>query len=148
MRKILVIHGPNLNLLGTREPEIYGKMTLKEINAKLNQYAKSKKISLKIVQTNWEGKIIDLIQKAKGRFDGIIINPAAYTHYSIAIYDTILAVGIPAMEVHLSNIYKREEFRRKSVIASACLGQICGFGWKGYVMALDSLIEILGRKNH
>jgi len=148
MRKILVIHGPNLNLLGTREPEIYGKMTLKEINAKLNQYAKSKKISLKIVQTNWEGKIIDLIQNAKGGFDGIIINPAAYTHYSIAIYDTILAVGIPAMEVHLSNIYKREEFRRKSVIASACLGQICGFGWKGYVMALDSLIEILGRKNH
>ena len=148
MRKILVIHGPNLNLLGTREPEIYGKMTLKEINAKLNQYAKSKKISLKIVQTNWEGEIIDLIQKAKGKFDGIIINPAAYTHYSIAIYDTILAVGIPAIEVHLSNIYKREEFRRKSVIAPACLGQICGFGWKGYVMALDSLIEILGRKNH
>jgi len=148
MRKILVIHGPNLNLLGTREPEIYGKMTLKEINANLNQYAKSKKVSLKIVQTNWEGKIIDLIQNAKGGFDGIIINPAAYTHYSIAIYDTILAVGIPAIEVHLSNIYKREEFRRKSVIAPACLGQICGFGWKGYVMALDSLIEILGRKNH
>ena len=148
MRKILVIHGPNLNLLGTREPEIYGKMTLKEINAKLNQYAKSKKISLKIVQTNWEGKIVDLIQNAKGGFDGIIINPAAYTHYSIAIYDTILAVGIPTIEVHLSNIYKREEFRRKSVIAPACAGQICGFGWKGYVMALDSLIEIIGRKNH
>ena len=148
MRKILVIHGPNLNLLGSREPEIYGKMTLKEINTNLNQYAKNKKISLKIVQTNWEGKIVDLIQKAKEKFDGIIINPAAYTHYSIAIYDTILAVGIPAIEVHLSNIYKREEFRRKSVIAPACLGQICGFGWKGYVMALDSLIEILGRKNH
>jgi len=148
MRKILVIHGPNLNLLGSREPEIYGKMTLKEINTNLNQYAKNKKISLKIVQTNWEGKIVDLIQKAKEKFDGIIINPAAYTHYSIAIYDTILAVGIPTIEVHLSNIYKREEFRRKSVIAPACLGQICGFGWKGYVMALDSLIEILGRKNH
>lgn len=148
MRKILVIHGPNLNLLGTREPEIYGKMTLKEINANLNQYAKSKKISLKIVQTNWEGKIIDLIQKAKGKFDGIIINPAAYTHYSIAIYDTILAVGIPTIEIHLSNIYKREEFRRKSVIAPACMGQICGFGLKSYIMAVDVLTEILGRKNH
>src|SRR3990170_803239 len=146
MLKILVIHGPNLNLLGTREPEIYGKMTLKEINAKLNQYAKSKKISLKIVQTNWEGKIIDLIQNAKGGFDGIIINPAAYTHYSIAIYDTILAVGIPAMEVHLSNIYKREEFRRKSVIAPACLGQICGFGLKSYLLALNVLVDILKEK--
>ncbi|HKZ21618.1 MAG TPA: type II 3-dehydroquinate dehydratase [candidate division Zixibacteria bacterium] len=148
MRKILVIHGPNLNLLGTREPEIYGKMTLKEINANLNQYAKSKKVSLKIVQTNWEGKIIDLIQKAKGKFGGIIINPAAYTHYSIAIYDTILAVGIPTIEVHLSNIYKREEFRRKSVIAPACMGQICGFGLKSYIMAVDALTEILERKNH
>lgn len=146
MRKILVIHGPNLNLLGAREPEIYGKMTLKEINANLNKYAKNKKISLKIVQTNWEGKIIDLIQKARGKFDGIIINPAAYTHYSIAIYDTILAVGIPTVEVHLSNIYKREEFRRKSVIAPACVGQICGFGWRSYILAIEALIEILEKK--
>ena len=146
MRKILVIHGPNLNLLGTREPEIYGKMTLKEINANLNKYAKNKKISLKIVQTNWEGKIIDLIQKARGKFDGIIINPAAYTHYSIAIYDTILAVGIPTVEVHLSNIYKREEFRRKSVITPACVGQICGFGWRSYILAIEALIEILEKK--
>lgn len=148
MRKILVIHGPNLNLLGTREPGIYGKMTLKEINANLNKYAKNKKISLKIVQTNWEGKIIDLIQKAKGKFDGIIINPAAYTHYSIAIYDTILAVGIPTIEIHLSNIYKREEFRRKSVIAPACVGQICGLGWKSYILGIDALIGFFRRKNH
>lgn len=148
MRKILVIHGPNLNLLGTREPGIYGKMTLKEINANLNKYAKNKKISLKIVQTNWEGKIIDLIQKAKGKFDGIIINPAAYTHYSIAIYDAIIAVGIPTMEVHLSNIYKREEFRRKSVIAPACVGQICGLGWKSYILGIDALIGFFRRKNH
>jgi len=145
MRKILVIHGPNLNLLGAREPEIYGKMTLKEINANLNKYAKNKKISLKIVQTNWEGGIIDLIQKARGKFDGIIINPAAYTHYSIAIYDTILAVGIPTVEVHLSNIYKREEFRRKSVIAPACLGQICGLGWKSYILGIDTLLEFLDK---
>ena len=146
MKKILIIHGPNLNLLGTREPEIYGKMTLREINANLNKYAKEKKISLKIVQSNSEGKIIDLIQKAKGKFDGIIINPAAYTHYSIAIYDTILAVGIPTIEVHLSNIYKREEFRRKSVIAPACVGQICGFGWRSYILGMDALIEVLEKK--
>ena len=146
MRKILVIHGPNLNLLGTREPEIYGKMTLKEINANLNKYAKNKKISLKIVQSNSEGEIINLIQKAKGKFDGIIINPAAYTHYSIGIYDTILAVEIPTVEVHLSNIYKREEFRRKSVITPACVGQICGFGWRSYILAIEALIEILEKK--
>lgn len=145
MKKILVIHGPNLNLLGTREPEIYGRMTLKELNSSLNRYAKPKKVTLKIVQSNWEGEIIDLIQKAKGKFDGIIINPAAYTHYSIAIYDTILAVGIPTVEVHLSNIYKREEFRRKSVIAPACVGQICGLGWKSYILGIDALIEILNK---
>lgn len=147
MKKFLVIHGPNLNLLGTREPEIYGKMTLKELNSKLVQYAKQKKISLKIVQSNWEGEIIDWIQKAKGKFDGIILNPAAYTHYSIAIYDAILAGGIPTIEVHLSNIYKREEFRRKSVIAPACLGQICGMGWKSYILGLDAFINFLQKKS-
>ncbi len=145
MKKILIIHGPNLNLLGKREPEIYGKMSLKELNSNLNQYAKSKKISLKIVQSNSEGEIIDLIQKAEGKFGGIIINPAAYTHYSIAIYDTILAVGIPTVEVHLSNIYRREEFRRKSVIAPACVGQICGFGWKSYILAIDALAEVFNK---
>ena len=148
MKKILIIHGPNLNLLGTREPEIYGKITLKEINSNLHQYAKEKKISLKIVQSNLEGEIINLIQKAKGEFDGIIINPAAYSHYSLAIFDSVLAVGIPTIEVHLSNIYKREEFRRKSVIAPACMGQICGFGLKSYIMAVDAFIEIFERKNH
>ncbi len=135
-----------MNLLGTREPEIYGKMSLKELNANLNKHAKEKKISLKIAQSNWEGKIIDLIQQAKGKFDGIIINPGAYTHYSIAIYDTILAVGIPTVEVHLSNIYKREEFRRKSVIALACVGQICGFGWKSYILGIEGLIQILKKR--
>jgi len=145
MKKILVIHGPNLNLLGAREPEIYGRMTLKELNSKLMLYAKQKKITLKILQSNWEGEIIDWIQNAKGKFDGIILNPAAYTHYSFAIYDTILAVGIPTVEVHLSNIYKREEFRRKSVIAPACVGQICGMGWKSYILGMDALIEFLDK---
>ncbi len=146
MAKILVIHGPNLNLLGRREPEIYGKMTLKDINALLQKEAKLKNANIKAVQTNSESEIITQLQKARGKFDGIIINPAAYTHYSYAIYDTVLAVGIPTIEVHLSNIYKREEFRRKSVIAPACVGQICGFGYRSYLLALNVLVEILKEK--
>ena len=146
MPKILVIHGPNLNLLGRREPEIYGKMTLKDINGLLQKEAKLKNANIKAVQTNSESEIITQLQKARGKFDGIIINPAAYTHYSYAIYDTVLAVGIPTIEVHLSNIYKREEFRRKSVIAPACLGQICGFGYRSYLSALNVLLDILKEK--
>jgi 3-dehydroquinate dehydratase-2 len=146
MPKILVIHGPNLNLLGRREPEIYGKMTLKDINGLLQKEAKLKNAHIRAVQTNSESEIITQLQKARGKFDGIIINPAAYTHYSYAIYDTVLAVGIPTIEVHLSNIYKREEFRRKSVIAPACLGQICGFGYRSYLLALNVLLEILKEK--
>ena len=129
MPKILVIHGPNLNLLGTRELEIYGKMTLKDINALLQKEAKLKNTHIKAIQTNSESEIITQLQKARGKFDGIIINPAAYTHYSYAIYDTVLADGIPNIEVHFSNISKREEFRRKWGIGPACLGQICGFGY-------------------
>jgi len=146
MLKILVIHGPNLNLLGTREPEIYGKMTLKDINALLQKETKLKNANIKAVQTNSESEIITQLQKARGKFDGIVINPAAYTHYSYAIYDTVLAVGIPTIEVHLSNIYKREEFRRKSVIAPACVGQICGFGYRSYLLALHVLLDILKEK--
>ena len=147
MSRILVIHGPNLNLLGTREPKIYGKQTLKDINSLLQKEARAKNVILKAVQTNSESEIITLLQKAKGRFDGVIINPAAFTHYSYAIYDTILALGLPTIEVHLSNIYKREEFRRKSVIAPACVGQICGFAYRSYLLALQVLIEILKEKN-
>lgn len=143
MLKILVIHGPNLNLLGTREPEIYGRQTLKDINGLLLGEAKTKNVSLRAIQTNSEGEIITLLQRARGKFGGIIINPAAFTHYSYAIYDTILAIGIPTIEVHLSNIYKREEFRRKSVIAPACVGQICGFGYRSYLLALSVLVEHL-----
>ncbi len=146
MMKILVIHGPNLNLLGNREPEIYGKLTLKDINNLLLKEAKARKVILNATQTNSESDIITQLQKARGEFDGIIINPAAYTHYSYAIYDTILAIGLPTIEVHLSNIYRREEFRSKSVIAPACVGQICGFGYRSYVLALQVLIEILKEK--
>ncbi|OGC86856.1 MAG: type II 3-dehydroquinate dehydratase [candidate division Zixibacteria bacterium RBG_16_48_11] len=146
MLKILVIHGPNLNLLGTREPDIYGKLTLAQINELLQKQAKTNKVGLKTYQTNSESEIISLLQQAKGKFDGIIINPAAFTHYSLAIYDTILAIGIPTLEVHLSNIYKREEFRRKSVIAPACVGQISGFGYRSYLLALTALLDILKDK--
>lgn len=146
MLKILVIHGPNLNLLGTREPDIYGTLTLQEINDLLQKEARQRKVAVKSVQTNSESEIISLIQKARGKFDGIIINPAAFTHYSYAIYDTILAVGVPTIEVHLSNIYKREEFRHKSVVAPACVGQICGFGYRSYLLALSVLVEFLKDK--
>ncbi len=146
MLKILVIHGPNLNLLGTREPEIYGKLTLPQINELLQQQARANKVMLKIYQTNSESEIITLLQKARGKFDGIIINPAAFTHYSLAIYDTILAIGIPTLEVHLSNIYQREEFRRKSVIAPACVGQISGFGHRSYLLAFTALLDLLKDK--
>src|SRR3972149_6128999 len=146
MLKILVIHGPNLNLLGPREPDIYGKLTLAQINELLQKQAKTNKVGLKTYQTNSESEIISLLQQAKGKFDGIIINPAAFTHYSLAIYDTILAIGIPTLEVHLSNIYKREEFRRKSVIAPACVGQISGFGYRSYLLALTALLDILKDK--
>lgn len=135
-----------MNLLGTREPEIYGRQTLKDINNLLRKEAKARNVLLKAVQTNSESTIITQLQKARGKFDGIIVNPAAFTHYSYAIYDTILAIGLPIIEVHLSNIYKREEFRRKSVTAPACVGQICGFGYRSYLLGLQVLIEILKEK--
>ena len=136
MKRILVIHGPNLDLLGQREPDIYGRLTLKQINEKLLSLAKKNKASLKILQSNHEGKIVDAIGKAKGKFDCILINPAAYTHTSVAIRDAISASGVPTVEVHLSNIYSREEFRRNSLIAPVAYGQICGFGLNSYLMGL------------
>lgn len=140
--KILVIHGPNLNILGEREPEIYGKLSLKEINIRIREFAKQKGVSLKIIQSNSEGEIINTIQQERKWAEGLIINPGTYTHYSYAIFDTIIAVGIPAVEVHLSNIYKREEWRRKSVIAPACKGQICGFGWRSYILGIEALLSM------
>ena len=142
--KILVIHGPNLNLLGTREPEVYGAITLEEINKRLWAYAADKGIEVRTFQSNHEGAIIDAIHQAVGWADGLVINPGAYTHYSYAIRDAIAAIGLPTVEVHLSNVQAREDFRCLSVIAPVCLGQIAGFGWQSYVLGLEALLMKLG----
>jgi 3-dehydroquinate dehydratase-2 len=147
MNKILVIHGPNLNLLGKREPEIYGRITLTQINQALRKLARKRNLSLRIIQSNHEGKIVDLIGRAqKDKFIGILINPAAYTHTSVAIRDAISATPIPAIEVHLSNIYNREEFRQRSLISPVARGSICGFGINSYLLGLEALADILLKK--
>ena len=143
MKRILVIHGPNLNLLGGREVSIYGRVTIREIDQALRQEARARKLTLTIVQSNHEGKIVDLIGKAPKNFDGILINPAAYTHTSVAIRDALLAAALPAVEVHLSNIYKREEFRQQSLTAPACVGQVAGFGKDSYLLGLQGLVRAL-----
>jgi len=141
--KILVINGPNLNLLGKREPGIYGGKSLEEINNILAALAAGNGAELEFFQSNAEGAMVDAIQNAAGRYAGIIINPAAYTHTSIAIRDAIAAVALPTVEVHLSNVYSREEFRHKSLIAPVALGQITGFGPTGYELALLGLLRYL-----
>lgn len=144
--KILVIHGPNLNLLGQREVDIYGRVTIKEINETLRGEAKRQKIDLKIVQSNHEGEIVDLVGKAGNRFHAILINPAAYTHTSVAIRDALMACGLPSVEVHLSNIYRREEFRQHSLTAPACIGQVAGFGMTSYLLGLQGLAGTLRKQ--
>lgn len=146
--KILVINGPNLNMLGVREPEIYGDLTLGQIQDELLEFAKkiSSEIELEFFQSNFEGEIVEKIQNSYQKIDGIIINPAAYTHTSVAIADAISAVGIKTVEVHLSNIHSREEFRHKSFCAPKCVGQISGFGKNGYKMALFGLYEVMNKK--
>lgn len=139
--KLLVINGPNINFLGIREKGIYGCRSYRDLCDYLYENANKLSIELNIVQNNIEGEIINFIQDAYEKYDGLIINPGAYTHYSIAIYDAIKAVALPTVEVHLSNIHAREEFRRKSVTAPACIGQICGFGFYGYVMAMMALLQ-------
>ena len=141
--KILVINGPNLNLLGTREPGVYGAETLEGINCSVRDAAQRMAVSVEFFQSNSEGELVDAIQGTVGRFDGIIINPAAYTHTSIAIRDALAAVALPTVEVHLSNVYSREEFRHKSFIAPVALGQIAGFGAAGYTLALEGLVGYL-----
>lgn len=138
--QILVLNGPNLNLLGTREPDIYGHMTLDDINARMRRHAEAAGAAIEFFQSNHEGALVDAIQGSRGRADYIILNAGAFTHYSIAIRDAISAVDIPVIEVHLSNIHRREEFRRTSVIAPAAAGQICGFGAESYMAALAVII--------
>ena len=142
--KILVIHGPNLQLLGARQPTIYGRANLASINRDLKRLAATRKAALTIVQSNHEGEIVERIGNAKGRYDALLINPAAYTHTSVAIRDAIEAAGIPAVEVHLSNIYAREAFRHRSLIAPVCRGQVCGFGSASYRLGLEAALA-LGR---
>jgi 3-dehydroquinate dehydratase-2 len=142
VRRVFLINGPNLNLLGTREPEVYGTATLRSIEVLLSREARARGVKLKYYQSNHEGRIIDVIQKLpRRRYGGLIINPGALTHYSYAIRDAIKAVGIPTVEVHLSDIEKREEFRRVSVIREVCMGQVKGLGPRGYVVALDMLLS-------
>lgn len=141
--KLLVINGPNLNMLGIREPEKYGTMTLSEIEKELYTYSFELGIAIETFQSNSEGEIIDKIQKAMGNFDGILINPGGYSHTSIAIRDAISSVNLPCVEVHLTNIHAREEFRHKSLIAPVCLGQITGFGKESYTLGLKALSEHL-----
>lgn len=143
--KILIINGPNLNLLGTREPDIYGSRSLDDVKNLLSHYAEEVRVELDFFQSNLEGEIINYIHEHRDA-DGMVINPAALTHTSIAIRDAVAAVGIPAVEVHLSNIHAREEFRKVSFIAPVCIGQISGFGIQSYLLGLTALVEFLGSK--
>ena len=145
--KILIVNGPNINLLGTREPEIYGTLTLDSIVEKLSAYAGDIGVEPEFFQSNIEGEIVDKIQWARDFCDGIVINPAAYTHTSVAIRDAISAVKLPAVEVHISNIHQREEFRRHSFIAPVCIGQIAGFGFDSYKLGLEAVVDYIKSKN-
>jgi 3-dehydroquinate dehydratase II len=143
VKKILVIHGPNLNLLGTREPEIYGKTTLNDVNSSLEKIGHRLGLGVETFQSNHEGAIVDKIQQAVSDQNGLIINPAAYTHTSIAIRDALAALDIPIIEIHISNIYKRESFRHQSLISGVVTAQIKGFGVRGYFMALEAMAEMI-----
>ena len=145
--KILVLHGPNLNLLGRREPEVYGKLTLPDVNAMLTAKAAELDLEIEFVQTNHEGVLVDAIQSAEGCYGCIIINPAALTHYSVAVRDALAGISVPAIEVHLSNIYNREEFRHHSVTAPVTVGQIAGFGAQSYVLALQAARTIVENRS-
>lgn len=142
--KILVLHGPNLNLLGTREPEVYGNLTLDDINARLVKLGESLGAELNCQQSNHEGVLVDALHDAREWADGVVFNPGAYSHTSVALRDAISAIGIPVVEVHLSNVYAREEFRHKSMLSAVCAGKLSGFGWRSYTLGLRALVEWLG----
>lgn len=139
--KIMVINGPNLNMLGVREPGVYGEQSYSDLEQYIEKYAETIGVEAVVMQSNSEGDIIDYIHYALGKYDAIVMNPGAYTHYSYAIFDALQSVKIPTVEVHISNIHKREEFRHKSVTAPACIGQICGLGFMGYTLAIDYLVK-------
>jgi 3-dehydroquinate dehydratase-2 len=141
--KILILHGPNLNLLGTREPEVYGSLTLDDINSKLIELGKELGTEIDCVQSNHEGALIDVLHDARSWAHGVVFNPGGYTHTSVALRDAISAIQIPVVEVHLSNVDAREEFRHVSMISAVCKGKITGFGWRSYTLGLSALIETL-----
>ena len=143
MKSILILHGPNLNLLGEREPEVYGRMTLPEIDRRISELGIKLGLEVRSFQSNSEGALIDALHQARSWAQGVIFNPGGYTHTSVALRDAIAGIGLPVIEVHLSNVHAREEFRRVSMIAPVCVGSIAGFGWRSYVLALHALADIL-----
>jgi 3-dehydroquinate dehydratase-2 len=140
MRKILILHGPNLNLLGQREPDVYGHLALEDINQKLVKAGDELGVNVETFQSNSEGELVDALQKAGSEKDGVVFNPGGYTHTSVALRDAVAAISIPVVEVHISNVFAREEFRHHSIIAPACLGKITGFGWQSYLLGIHALV--------